>query len=423
MKKTILALVFASGLTTMTAQTDTEQSTESSNFNRWTIELAGGFNKPAKPLTNGYYTSPLSPYVVDFGARYMFNNKFGLKADFGFNHFANDNSSKDFKSDYYRVAVQGVANLGRIMNFEEFTQTFGLLAHTGFGVAQATFDNGRDNDLMINLITGVTAQIKLSNRIALTGDFSVIYNTKQDVAFDGYSLNKSDMLSSGVLLNGTIGLSYSLGKYDKHADWYARPIVEVSEIAALNKKIADIESTMQDTDKDGVPDYLDQEQNTIAGVMVNTKGQSIDVNNNSIPDELESYLTRTYGDNSESTVITKNNESVKRLINSGYICAYFDYNSTTPTNDSTDGINFVLTYLRNNPSATVDIVGHADELGKTAYNDKLAAARANTIKDIFVKSKIDASRVNVISAGEDTSVDKTSNGARKLVRKVTFTVK
>ncbi|WP_281636644.1 OmpA family protein [Flavobacterium marginilacus] len=423
MKKTILALVFASGLTTMTAQTDTEQSTESSNFNRWTIELAGGFNKPAKPMTNGYTTLPLSPYVVDFGARYMFNNKFGLKADFGFNHFSGDNSSKDFKSDYYRVAVQGVANLGRIMNFEEFTQTFGLLAHTGFGVAQGTFDNGRDNDLMVNLITGVTAQIKLSNRIALTGDFSVIYNAKQDVAFDGYSLNKSDMLSSGVILNGTIGLSYSLGKYDKHADWYARPIVEVSEIAALNKKIADIESTMQDTDKDGVPDYLDQEQNTIAGVMVNTKGQSIDVNKNSIPDELESYLTRTYGDNSESTVITKNNESIKRLINSGYICAYFDYNSTIPSNDSTDGINFVLTYLRNNPSATVDVVGHADELGKTAYNDKLSTARANTIKDIFVKSKIDASRVNVISAGEDTSVDKTSNGARKLVRKVTFTVK
>ena len=177
---------------------------------------------------------------------------------------------------------------------------------------------------------------------------------------------------------------------------------------------------MQDTDKDGVPDYIDQEPNTIAGVMVNTKGQSIDVNKNNIPDELESYLQKTYGDNTESTVIAKNNESIKRLINSGYICAYFDYNSTTPSNDSTDGINFILTYLRNNPSASVDIVGHADELGKTAYNDKLSTARANTIKNILVKSNIDASRVNVISGGEDTSVDKTSDGARKLVRKVTF---
>nr|WP_315151622.1 OmpA family protein [uncultured Flavobacterium sp.] len=422
MKKTILALVFASGLTTLTAQTEETEQTTKNNFNRWSIEVAGGVNKPVKPMTNGYYTSGVSPFVVDLGARYMFNNKFGLKADLGYNQLTSKNSSKDFETAYYRVAVQGVANLSRIMNFEDFTQTFGLLAHAGFGVAQANFDNASKNDLMGNFISGVTAQIKLSNRIALTGDFSAIINAKQNYAFDGYSANGSS-ISAGILLNGTIGLTFSLGKHEKHADWYVKPIVDVNEFTALNKKVNDIESTMQDADKDGVPDYLDQEPNTITGVMVNTKGQSIDVNNNSIPDELESYLQKTYGDNSESTVIARNNESIKRLINSGYICAYFDYNSTTPSDDSTDGINFILTYLRNNPSASVDIVGHADELGRTAYNDKLSTTRANIIKDILVKSNIDASRVNIISGGEDTSVDKTSDGARKLVRKVTFTIK
>jgi outer membrane protein OmpA-like peptidoglycan-associated protein len=421
MKKTILALVFASGLTTLTAQTETEQSTEN-NFNRWSIEVSGGLNKPLKPMTNGYYTSIVSPYVIDLGARYMFNNKFGLKADFGYNNFTNKDDSKDFNSNYYRFDVQGVANIGRIMSFEDFTQSFGLLAHAGTGLSQADFDNTNKKDVMINFIAGITAQIKLSNRISLTGDFSTIINTKQNFAFDGSSANNSP-IQSGLLLNGTIGLSFSLGKNEKHADWYVQPIVDPNEVAALNKKIADIEETMQDTDKDGVPDYIDQEPNTIAGVMVNTKGQSIDVNNNKIPDELESYLQKTYGDNNESSGIAKNNESTKRLINSGYICAYFDYNSTTPTDDSTDGINFILTYLRSNPSASVEIAGYADELGRTAYNNKLSAARANTIKNILVKSNIDASRVNVISGGEDTSVDKTSAGARKLVRKVVFSIK
>ena len=426
MKKIILALVFASGLTTLTAQTEETEQSKENNFNRWSIEVAGGFNKPARPLTNGYYTSAISPYVIDLGARYMFNNKFGLKADLGYNNFKNDNSSKDFNTNYYRFDFQGVANLGRIMGFEDFTQTFGLLAHAGAGLAQADFDNTSKKDVMINFISGVTAQIKLSNRISLTGDFSAIINAKQNFNFDGAgsnSLTNGSTVNSGLLLNGTIGLQFSLGKYEKHADWYAKPIVDVNEFAALTKKMADVEASMQDTDKDGVPDFIDQEQNTIAGVMVNTKGQSIDVNKNSVPDELESYLQKTYGDNTESTVIAKNNESVKRLINSGYICAYFDYNSTTPSDDSTDGINFILTYLRNNPSASVDIVGHADELGRTAYNDKLSNTRANTIKNILVKSNIDASRVNVIAGGEDTSVDKTSDGARKLVRKVTFTIK
>jgi OOP family OmpA-OmpF porin len=39
-----------------------------------------------------------------------------------------------------------------------------------------------------------------------------------------------------------------------------------------------------------------------------------------------------------------------------------------------------------------------------------------------MKANIDASRLNV-AAGEDNSVEKDSEGARKLVRKVTFRIK
>jgi OOP family OmpA-OmpF porin len=56
-------------------------------------------------------------------------------------------------------------------------------------------------------------------------------------------------------------------------------------------------------------------------------------------------------------------------------------------------IDFVLTYLRNNPSASVDIIGHADELGRS-YNDKLSNERAANVKTILMKANIDASRLN-----------------------------
>ena len=79
--------------------------------------------------------------------------------------------------------------------------------------------------------------------------------------------------------------------------------------------------------------------------------------------------------------------------------------------------------MRNNPSASVNIIGHADELGRSAYNDKLSNARALNVKNTLVKANIDASRLNLIAAGEDTSVNKDSESARKLVRRVTFTVK
>ena len=82
-----------------------------------------------------------------------------------------------------------------------------------------------------------------------------------------------------------------------------------------------------------------------------------------------------------------------------------------------------MTYLRTNPTATIDIIGHADEIGSSEFNQKLALNRAEAVKAILVKAKIDPTRLNVISKGEDASVDKDSDGARKLVRRVTFKVK
>ncbi len=157
--------------------------------------------------------------------------------------------------------------------------------------------------------------------------------------------------------------------------------------------------------------------------MVDTKGRAIDINNNNVPDESEAYLLKTYGSGADKSPLLSNNELIRSLINGGYVCAYFDFNKSKPTNVSSEGTDFILTYLRNNPSASVDIIGHADELGRSAYNDKLSNARANNVKNILVKANVDASRLNVIAAGEDNSVEKDSEAARKLVRKVTFRVK
>ncbi|MFH6961984.1 OmpA family protein [Flavobacterium plurextorum] len=418
MKKFIITFLFASAITTVSAQTKTEKTTKN-DFNKWSIELGGGVNKPQRPMSANYFTSTPSPYVVDLGVRYMFNNKFGLKADFGYNSFTGKNNSVDFDTKYYRADIQAVANLGRIMNFETWTNTIGLLGHAGFGLAQLEDENSSVKDRMGNFMAGITGQIKLSNRIALTGDFTTILNASQNVTFDAATPSNSRGFS-GIIFNGTVGVTVYLGKNGKHADWV---IDNGSEIDELKQRITDIETSMLDTDKDGVPDYLDEEPNTISGVMVNTKGKSIDLNNNNVPDELESYLLKTYGSNTDKSPILNNNELVKNLINSNYVCTYFDFGKSTPTNVSTEGIDFILTYLRNNPTASVDIIGHADEIGKSAHNDKLSTARANNVKNTLIKANINPSRLNVIGAGEDTSVNKDSDGARKLVRRVTFRVK
>ena len=90
-----------------------------SDYNKWSLELNGGFNHAQAPLTPNYF-SPISLGHVDFGVRYMFNDKFGAKLDYGLGSFSESSGTPAFSTNYYRLNLQGVANLGRIMKWESF---------------------------------------------------------------------------------------------------------------------------------------------------------------------------------------------------------------------------------------------------------------------------------------------------------------
>ena len=82
-----------------------------------------------------------------------------------------------------------------------------------------------------------------------------------------------------------------------------------------------------------------------------------------------------------------------------------------------------MNYLKNNPDKSIEITGYADELGSTDYNNKLSADRAQTVKTILTKAGISPSRMTIVGNGVDSSVDKNSEYARRLVRKVVFKIK
>src|SRR5690606_7354147 len=161
MKKFILSSLMAGALA-LTANAQ--------EFNKWSIEATGGLNKPMAPLTSGYLSPSLNLGHVDFGVRYMFNEKFGLKLDYGLGSFKEvDGESPSFETKYNRLDLQAVANLGRIMNFESFSRSFGLLLHGGAGIGTVKPEENAYNnfdDDVYTLIFGVTPQVKLGNRVA-----------------------------------------------------------------------------------------------------------------------------------------------------------------------------------------------------------------------------------------------------------------
>ncbi|MBW3518695.1 OmpA family protein [Flavobacterium sp. NKUCC04_CG] len=392
-------------------------------YNKWSVDLNAGLTKPTEPFTSGYFADTFGFIHADGGVRYMFNNKFGVKADFGYDKIENADDSKKFETQYYRTSLQGVVNLGRVFNFEEWTKVLNIQAHAGAGYSWMTSDGFKGTDQMANVMAGITGQLKLSERVALNADFTMIKNAQQNHSYDGYTDVSSARGLQGNLYNATLGLSIYLGAHGTHADWYYGDS-STNKLAELDNRLTDVENKMMDSDNDGVADYLDQEPNTPAGAMVDVKGRSIDKNNNGIPDSFESYLEEKYGKQKVETMTVEDSALVKELINKGYVAVYFDFNKSQPTAASTEGMNFIVTYLRSNPSSSVEVIGYADAVGGNSnYNKQLSEKRATAVKNILEKSGVAASKISVKGNGIDDSVEKSSNKAREIARRVVFKVK
>ncbi len=372
------------------------------SYNKWSIDVNGGINKPVSELTSQYSTSTPNLWGVNGGVRYMFNNKFGLRLGGGYDTFKDGDDSRKFESNFWNVNLQGVANVGRALNFEEWTSDLGLLAHAGVGYGQLNSDALSSADQVAFAVVGFTPQLRISNRVTFLADASVYFNARQQRTFDTYSASARRGIQ-GVNVTGTIGLQIALGKHGKHADWHH----DGSRFEKIEDRLASLEGNISGLQEE----------------VANKQNKMIDANGNNVPDEIESYLNDNYATKADVKALAEGNDMAADLIKKGYINAYFDFNSSKPQVSSTWAVDFVAKFLKSNTNANINIVGFADELGGTNYNQTLSTKRAEAVKKLLVESGVDASRISVEGRGEDTSVDKNSPRARQIARKATFELK
>ena len=393
MRKQILALTALVAL-----------SANAQEYNKWSIDVNGGVNKPTYGFASGYATATPSRWTANGGVRYMFNNKFGLRLGGGYETFKEKKDTPKFESNLWNVNLQAVANVGRVLSFEDWTRDLGLLLHGGVGVGQLKADSFEKADNLGFVTLGLTPQVRLSNRITLLFDGSAYFYARQNRTFDGTSTTTKRGFQ-GLNFTGTVGLQIALGRNLVHADWYSdgtttegkleeRLAKAESDVASLAKRLDDKEDKMNDR------------------------------NGNRIPDEVENYLNEKYGNlaNAQKQDYTSG-DSARELIEKGYINVYFDYNSSAPQKSSLWAADFVANYLKQNSGASVKVLGYADELGSENYNQKLSAKRAEVIKQLLVDRGVEASKLSFEGKGEDKTVNAKAANARQLARRATFELK
>jgi outer membrane protein OmpA-like peptidoglycan-associated protein len=72
---------------------------------------------------------------------------------------------------------------------------------------------------------------------------------------------------------------------------------------------------------------------------------------------------------------------------------YFDFDQWELTEESVEGLLRAVNILKQHPGMTIEIRSHTDVRGKPIYNQVLSEKRARSVYQFFVKSGIDASRM------------------------------
>lgn len=206
------------------------------------------------------------------------------------------------------------------------------------------------------------------------------------------------------MYNTSVGLTYFFGKKETHVDWIT-PVNSDEKVAEITKRINAVEELMNDTDRDGIVDHLDSQNNTPTGVAVDSKGRFFDANNNGTPDELEANKgvaqTVENGNGNNLSNSNFNGDALKSLVENGSVNIYFNVNEDVPNSGSTNSMFQIFQYLNKYPASNITLSGFADVRGNEKENIDLSKRRAENVRKLLIESGINSDRIIISPKGVD----------------------
>lgn len=82
----------------------------------------------------------------------------------------------------------------------------------------------------------------------------------------------------------------------------------------------------------------------------------------------------------------------------------FDVDSSTVRPGLRGDLMTVASSLRDYPDSTVQVVGHTDNTGDAAYNQRLSERRANAVADVLMEGGVSYGRIQTYGRGENQPV-------------------
>lgn len=190
------------------------------NVNNMSLEAGYGYTGAIDPYFRGFKSNFSGMNHFNLGIRYMFTEKIGAKVAYKLDHFVNDPGG-DVGITYNALSVSGIYNIGKQFGLTYLTRDrLGVNAHVDAGVAFAYMIGQNEYEKVGVIGIGITPMYNISNKFALTADFTHNITMKQHYGFDGLLLDPEYKPQSGSFYNFSFGIIYYLGENRYHSDWY-----------------------------------------------------------------------------------------------------------------------------------------------------------------------------------------------------------
>ncbi|GGG55485.1 OmpA family protein [Epilithonimonas arachidiradicis] len=251
---------------------------------------------------------------------------------------------------------------------------------------------------------GAGLKFKVNNRIDIEG--RLMYVVTGDDEFDGAGVGQNgynlteDQISDNFF-NGTLGVTFKLGKHQSHLMWHD-PLQEIYyKLDVLNDKTQDIEVCKKgDVDNDGVCDDWDRQLDTPAGARVDGAGVALDVDLDGVIDLYDKCVTVPgpvenqgcpYPSNSTTGIVTDEDRILKGI--------EFDLDSDRILPSNTPILTQAINYI-NASNSNFKVIGGTDTRGTEEYNQGLSERRANNVKNYLIQNGADKAKLEAIGRGE-----------------------
>lgn len=174
---------------------------------RWKAQVAVGLNSPAQDgLVNPFVAKGTNFPTINLGIQRMFKPQLGAKLDFGYNRFANEDNTPEFKVNYTRINAQFVYDATNDITFLPLGMAFVGHVGPGYSIIKPLGDFKDNKTSFLNVMGGVELHYKVARTASVFFDASYIFGfgSEFEPLTDGFgSFN-------GNLFTATIGISFSL---------------------------------------------------------------------------------------------------------------------------------------------------------------------------------------------------------------------